>query len=164
LSRSQYWLGKLCGYAAVGLALAAACALPMLLWAAPGNVALWGASLAFELLLLGAATLFFAVTLASVVSAIAATAGFYLLARSIAAIQLLARGPLAEETWTQVVARGAVDAVALLLPRLDQATRSDWLLYGSPAAAEFGAAVGSLLVYTALLAAAGLFDFNRRNL
>jgi ABC-type transport system involved in multi-copper enzyme maturation permease subunit len=164
LSRSQYWLGKLCGYAAVGLALAAACALPMLLWAAPGSVALWGASLAFELLLLGAATLFFAVTLASVVSAIAATAGFYLLARSIAAIQLLARGPLAEETWTQVVARGAVDAVALLLPRLDQATRSDWLLYGSPAAAEFGAAVGSLLVYTALLAAAGLFDFNRRNL
>ena len=164
LSRSQYWLGKLCGYAAVGLALAAACALPMLLWAAPGSVALWGASLAFELLLLGAATLFFAVTLASVVSAIAATAGFYLLARSIAAIQLLARGPLAEETWTQVVARGAVDAVALLLPRLDQATRSDWLLYGSPAAAAFGAAVGSLLVYTALLAAAGLFDFNRRNL
>lgn len=164
LSRSQYFLGKLCGYGAIGLALAAASALPMLLWAAPAGAALWGASLALELLLVGAASLFFAVTLANVVPAIAATTGLYLLARSIAAIQLLARGPLAEENWVQTVARGAVDAVALLLPRLEAATRSDWLLYGAPAAAEFGAVAGTLLVYTALLCAAGLFDFHRRNL
>ncbi|HEY4638268.1 MAG TPA: ABC transporter permease subunit, partial [Burkholderiales bacterium] len=118
LSRSQYYLGKLVGYGALGLGFAAAFGLPMLLWAAPGSAALWSASLAAELLLVCAASLFFAVTLANVVPAIAATAGLYLLARSIAAIQLLARGPLAEESWTQSVARGAVDAVALLLPRL----------------------------------------------
>lgn len=164
VTRSQYYLGKLCGYGVLGLALAAASALPMLLWATPAGVALWGASLALELLLVAAASLFFVVTLANVVPAIAATAGLYLLARSIAAIQLLARGPLAEETWAQVAARGAVDAVAFLLPRLDLATRSDWLLYGAPAAAEFGSAVGTLLVYAALLCAAGLFDFHRRNL
>ncbi|MDH3320336.1 MAG: ABC transporter permease, partial [Betaproteobacteria bacterium] len=104
LSRSQYYLGKLAGYGAIGLGMAAAFALPMLLWAQPASVALWGTSLAFELLLVGAASLFFAVTLANVVPAIAATAGLYLLARSIAAIQLLARGPLAEQTWTQSVA------------------------------------------------------------
>jgi hypothetical protein len=164
LSRSQYYLGKLCGYGAIGLALAATSALPMLLWAAPAGGALWGASLALELLLVAAASLFFVLTLASVVPAIAATAGLYLLSRAIAAIQLLARGPLAEETWTQAAARGAVDAVALLLPRLDLATRSDWLLYGAPAAGEFGSVAGTLLVYTALLCAAGLVDFHRRNL
>jgi len=54
--------------------------------------------------------------------------------------------------------------VALLLPRLDAATRADWLLYGSPGPAEFGAALGPLLLYSGLLAAAGLFDFHRRNL
>jgi len=33
-----------------------------------------------------------------------------------------------------------------------------------PAPAEFGAALGMLILYSALLAAAGLFDFHRRNL
>jgi hypothetical protein len=164
LSRSQYYVGKLIGYGAVGLAMAVAFALPMLLWAAPGSVALWGASLAAELLLVAAASLFFAVTLANVVPAIAATAGLYLLARAMAAIQLLARGPLAEPTWTQAVARGAVDAVALLLPRLDAATRSEWLLYAAPAPGEYLGALGALLLYSGLLCAAGLFDFHRRNL
>jgi len=164
LSRSQYYLGKLVGYGAIGLGFAAACGLPLLLWAAPGSAALWSASLAAELLLVCAASLFFAVTLASVVPALAATAGLYLLARSIAAIQLLARGPLAEETWTQSIARGAVDAVALLLPRLEAATRSEWLLYAPPAPGEYAAALGALLLYAGLLCAAGLFDFHRRNL
>ena len=164
LSRTRYYVGKLCGFGAIGIALAAVSCVPMLLWASPERVMPWGASLAFELLLVAAAALFFSITLASVVPAIASALGLYLLARSIAGIQLLARGPLAEESWTQAAARGAVDAVALLLPRLDAVTRSDWLLYGAPGAGEFGAAIGALLVYTALLCAAGLFDFHRRSL
>lgn len=164
LSRRAYYLGKLSGYGAVGLALALAFAVPLLLWSDPAGVALWGTSLAFELLLTAAATLFFAMTLGNVVAAIAATAGLYLLGRSIAAIQLLASGPLAEEGWTQVVSHGAVDAVALLLPRLDAATRSEWLLYALPTPSAYGTALFSMAAYTALLAAAGLFDFQRRNL
>lgn len=164
LSRSQYYLGKLAGFGACGACLAAAFCAPLLLWASPEAVALWGLSLAGELLLVGAASLFFAITLAGMLPALTATAGFYLLARSMAGIQLLARGPLAEESIAQSVARGAVDAVALLLPRLDAATRADWLIYSLPAPAEFGAALGSLILYSTLLAAAGLFDFHRRNL
>ncbi len=164
LSRSQYYLGKLAGFGACGACLAAAFCAPLLFWAPPEAVALWGLSLACELLLVGAASLFFAITLAGVLPALAATTGFYLLARSMAGIQLLARGPLAEESIAQSVARGAVDAVALLLPRLDAATRADWLIYGLPAPAEFGTTLGSLILYCTLLAAAGLFDFHRRNL
>jgi hypothetical protein len=164
LSRSGYYAGKLCGFAALGAALAAACAATMLLWAPPASVLAWGASLGVELMLVGGAALFFSITLGGVVPALAATVGLYLLARSIAGIQLLARGPLAEDSWAHRAARGAVDAVALVLPRLDAATRSDWLLYGAPGAGEFAAAVGALLAYAALLWAAGLFDFHRRNL
>jgi hypothetical protein len=61
------------------------------------------------------------------------------------------------------VARFGVDTVALLLPRLDAVTRTEWLLYGAPDAAAFLAAIGALVVYVALLAAAGLFDFYRRS-
>jgi hypothetical protein len=164
LSRSRYYAGKVCGFGAIGFALASACTLPMLLWSPAGSAMLWGASLGFELLLVAAAGLFFSVTLAGVVPAIVSTVGLYFLARSIAGIQLLAHGPLVDESWAQAAARGAVDAVAMLLPRLDAVTRSDWLLYGAPTAADFWAAIGALLIYTALLCAAGLFDFHRRNL
>ena len=164
LSRGRYYVGKLSGFGAIGVVLAAACALPVLLWASPGNVALWCVSLAVELLLVAAAALFFSVTLAALVPALTATAGLYLLGRAIAGIQLLARGPLSDESWAQVASRGAVDVVALVLPRLEAATRSEWLLYGAPGAAEWGSAVGALIVYVALLCAAGLFDFHRRSL
>ena len=68
-----------------------------LAWAPPGAVALWGLSLACEVALVAAAALFFAMTLVQPVPAIAATAGLYLLARSIAALQAIAGGgPLAD--------------------------------------------------------------------
>ena len=164
ISRTSYYLGKVAGYSAVGIALAFVFTIPQLLWASPGAAALWGASLALELLLAAAATLFFAMTLSSVVAAIAATAGLFVLGRSMAAIQLLARGPLVEDSWMQSLSRGAVDGIAFLLPRLDAATRSDWLLYGTPPAGEAAMELASLALYSAMLVAAGLFDFHRRNL
>jgi len=126
-------------------------------------VALWGLSLACETALVAAAALFFAMTLAQLVPAIAATAGLYLLARSIAAIQAIASGPLTEPSLPSELARTAVGGVALLLPPLDAVTRTDWLLYGAPGPGAYGAALAGLAIYAAMLIAAGLFDFYRRN-
>src|SRR6266850_8545807 len=162
--RPAQYLGRLAGFAALGVLLAAAFSAPLLLWAAPSTVAMWGVSLAFECALVAAAALFFAMTLAQLVPAIAATAGLYLLARSMAAIQSIAGGPLAEASLPHQVARWAVDAIALLLPRLEAVTRTGWLLYGPPDAGAYAAALTGLLLYTGLLIAAGLFDFHRRNL
>ncbi len=161
--RATHYLGRLAGFVACGAALAAAFALPLALWAPPAQVALWGVSLAFETALVAAAALFFAMTLAQFVPAITATAGLYLLARSIGAIQAIASGPLAEATLAARLAQHAVDAVALLLPRLDGVTRTAWLLYEAPAASAYGCALAGMAVYTALLVAAGLFDFHRRS-
>ena len=163
LARSSHYLGRLAGYSVMAIVLAFVFALPLLVWASPGVVALWAISLGLEGTLVAAAALFFAMTLAQPVPAIAATAGLYLLARSMAAIQAIASGPLVEPSLANQAARFCVEAVALLLPRLDAVTSSDWLLYGAPGAAEFAATMGTLLVYTALLAAAGLFDFYRRS-
>src|SRR5216110_1771814 len=80
--------------------------------------ALWALSLACETALVAAAALFFSMTLAQLVPAIAASAGLYVLARSMAAIQSIAGGPLAEASLPHEAARWAVDAIALLLPRL----------------------------------------------
>src|SRR6266480_584601 len=78
------------------LALQASIVAALLLWASAGTVALWALSLACETVLVAAAALFFSMTLAQLVPAIAATAGLYVLARSMAAIQSIAGGPLAE--------------------------------------------------------------------
>src|SRR6266446_5415884 len=164
LSRSTQYLGRLAGFCVLGICVAAAFSAPLLLWAAPSAVALWGLSLSCECALVAAAALFFSMTLAQLVPAIAATAGLYLLARSMAAIQSIAGGPLAEASLPHQLARWAVDAIALLLPRLEAVTRTGWLLYGPPDAGAYAAALAGLVLYTGLLIAAGLFDFHRRNL
>jgi hypothetical protein len=164
VSRVAQYLGRLAGFAACSAALAVIFALPLLLWAPPAAVALWAISLALECTLVAAATLFFAMTLAQLVPAIAAVAGLYLLGRSMAAIQAMARAPLAENSAAHDIARLGVDTAAFLLPRLDAVTRTEWLLYGPPSPAAYLAALAGLLVYLVLLVAAGLFDFHRRNL
>ena len=164
LSRPAWYLGRLLGFSACGATLAFAFALPLMLWAGPAELAAWGLSLALECALVAGAALFFASVLTQVVPAIAATAGLYLLARAITAIQAIASGPLAQQTIAGKLARGSVDAVAYLLPQLEAVTRTDWLLYGAPALVPYVQAIGALVLYFALLAAAGLFDFSRRNL
>jgi len=163
IGRASHYLGRLAGFAIVAAALALVFALPLLAWAPPGAVAHWAISLALEGTLVAAAALFFAMTLAQPVPAIAATAGLYLLARSMAAIQAIAAGPLVEPSFANRAAHFGVEAVSLLLPRLDTVTRTEWLLYGAPDAAVFLAAMAALGVYVLLLAAAGLFDFHRRS-
>jgi ABC-type Na+ efflux pump permease subunit len=163
LSRATHYLGRLAGYAVCGSALAAAFSLPLLIWATPGSVTLWGVSLALEVSLVAAAALFFAMTLAQLVPAIVATAGLYLLGRSIATIQAIASSSLTEASPLADIARLAVDGVALLLPRLDAVTRTEWLLYGIPDAASYALGLAAIAVYMLLLIAAGLFDFYRRN-
>ena len=136
--------------------------LPMLLWAAPAAVACWAISLACELALVAAAALFFAMTLAQLVPALASTVALYLLARSITAMQAIAAGPLAPDRLLQQLAHYVLSAIALVLPALDRVTRTDWLLYGAPETSGFLLGISGALLYAVLLAAAGVFDFQRR--
>jgi len=164
VSRTAYYTGKLAGFGCAGVLLAAFFALPLLLWAKPPDIAIWGLSLATETVLVAAAALFFASAMSQTLAALAATAGLYLLGRSMSSIQAIASGPQAADSLPAEAARWFVDALALLLPRLDLATRSDWLLYSAPLPGEIARILLGLGIYVLLLAAAGLFDFSRRNL
>jgi len=164
LPRATQYLGRLAGFVVLGIVLAACFSLPLALWAPVPGIFAWGTSLACELALVAAAALFFAMTLSALVPALGATAALYMLARSIGTIQAIADGPLADDSLAQRLASGTVNAIAFVLPALDLATRSEWLLYGAPQAQVLGAALVGCLIYAALLAAAGLFDFQRRAL
>ncbi len=164
LLRSSYFLGKLAGYAAVALALALISSLPLALFAPAARVALWGLSLACELLLVTAFALFCVLTLTQVMSALAAVAGFYLLSRSISALQIMAANPLSDAlSLDQKVVNFVIDAIAFLLPGLDRMTQTAWLLYAAPGAAEIGQLLAQTAVYALLLCGAALFDLQRKN-
>lgn len=166
LPRSGYYLGKLAGYALV----AAFTAVPicgLLMFFSPGTAGLvWGLSLVLELLLVCAVSLLFAFAFAfgQVTMAISATLLFYLLGRSIAAIQLMAHGPLTDQAQTsQQLMTRLVDGLSYLLPDLDRFSPSAWLVYPADAGNQLGSLAVQTAIYVVLISAVALFDLNRKN-
>lgn len=164
LTRTQYLLGRFAGYAAVCLASAAIAGLCALGLGAGMAALPWALSLGIELMLVAALTLFFVVSFVHIVRAVIFVCGFYLLARTISALQLISHSPLfATGDSATAIGQHAVDAVAWLLPRLDQFTVTGWLL-DAPATYGLGPPALQATVYIALILAAALFDLHRREL
>jgi hypothetical protein len=108
-------------------------------------------------------SLFCVITITHIVPALAAVLGFYVLGRSIAAIQVIAAGSEASVRWTDRAADGFIQAIALVLPRFDLMTRSDWLFASAPTGWALASVVGQTALYTLLLMAAAQFDLHRQN-
>jgi ABC-type transport system involved in multi-copper enzyme maturation permease subunit len=161
--RAFYFLGKFAGYAAVALIVALLSALPLAPFANPPGLALWTASLFCELLIVAAISLFCVLSFAQVVPAFAAVGGFYLLSRSMAAMQVIAGAPLHEPTLTDRAVNVIVQMIALLLPSLDRMTQTIWLLEPLPGASGLGGVLGQTAIYLLLICSAALFDLYRRN-
>jgi Cu-processing system permease protein len=161
--RSAYFLGKFAGYASVALVLALLCALPLSLLAKPSGLALWTTSLVCELLIIEAVSLFCVLTLAQVVPAFAAVAGFYLLSRSMTAMQIIAGTSLHEQTLADRVVNAIVDLIALVLPSLDSMTQTTWLLGSASGASALVSVCAQTGLYLVLICSAALFDLYRKN-
>jgi len=162
--RGRYVFGKFLGSAAVAVILAVVFAVPLGFYAKPAGVLAWGTSLLCELLIVAAVSLFCVLTLTRTLSALAAVAGFYLLARSMAAIQVIAQaGPSGPPSLADRAVAGGVDVIALLLPGLDRMTDTAWLLHGAPGAGLLGTIAAQTALYVALIVAAALFDLHRKN-
>ena len=162
--RAAYLFGKLVGFSAAAVLLAALLTLPLALIAPAARVLAWGLSLGCELIILTAMSLFCVITLTHIVPALAAVLGFYVLARSIAALQLIASAAEASTVWTDRAANWIVHAIALVLPRLDEMTQSAWLVGAPPTTGTLASVVAQTGLYTLLLVAAAQFDLHRQNL
>ena len=158
--RAAYFFGKFTGYASVAAILALVCALPLLPFAKTLGLALWTASLVCELLIVTAVSLFCARERTQ--NRLTAVTGFYLLSRSMAAMQIIAGAPLHEQTFTDQVVGAVVALIALLLPSLDSMTQTTWLLGGAPGNV-LAAVFGQTVIYLVLICSAALFDLYRKN-
>lgn len=163
--RSAYLLGKLLGYVGLSVVCAGLCGVAMLLYVPGDQAAIWAVSLACELSIVVAASLLCSVSFIHVTAAFASVFAFYLLSRSIAAIQLIADGPiLDQQAVSHQVISTIIDAIAFLLPDLYRFTLSEWLIYHNGTAAALVFVLVQSAIYVALLSAAGLFDLHRKNL
>ena len=105
--RAAYLFGKFVGFSAAACLLAAILSVPLAFLAPPAQAAIWGLSLACELVILAAMSLFCVITLTHVVPALAAVLGFYVLGRSMAAIQIIARPADASQAWPSASRTGS---------------------------------------------------------
>jgi ABC-type transport system involved in multi-copper enzyme maturation permease subunit len=162
IPRAAYLLGKLAGFGALALLPALLFGALLLFLAPPAQAALWAVSLLCELWIVAAFSLLCALSLHQAMPALAAVGGFYLLARSTGALQLL--GHSASMSYAQQVIATGIDLIAALLPRLDQFTRTDWLIYQSGDLHALLAVLAQSAIYIALLTMAALFDLYRKNI
>lgn len=165
LPRAGYYLGKLLGFGGTAVAVALL-ATALLAWSAPHvELVVWGISLACELLLVVGLTLFCALTFAQVMPAVSFVAAFYLLARSIGAIRLIAGSQLLpQHEWTQRALGWLVDGLAMLLPDLGRFASTAWLVNGTGGWSALGYVLAQTAIYGLLIVLAGLFDLYRKNL
>src|SRR5712675_2738906 len=140
--RSAYFFGKFSGYALVATVLALLSALPLVPFANSQGLVFWTLSLICELLIVAAMSLFCVLSFSQVVPAFAAVAGFYLLSRSVAAIQTIAGATPQDPTFSDRAVKTIVDLIALLLPALDGMTQTPWLLGPAPGASALGSVIG----------------------
>jgi ABC-type Na+ efflux pump permease subunit len=164
LPRGSYFFGKLAGFILLAAAIAALLSLPLTLFVPWPRIVAWTASLICELAVMTALSLFCVISLNHVTGALGAAAGFYLLSRSMSAIQIIAAAPLDTSGGAlQQAMNWGIDAIALLLPQIDRMTRTEWLLYAAPDAAVLGQVLLQSTVYVVLLCGAALFDLYRKN-
>lgn len=164
LPRSHYVLGKLAGFLAIAVLIAAAASLP-LAWLAPGPAALqWAGSLAAELAIVVAFALFCVVTFNQLTLAASFVVAFYVLCRALTAIRLMSAHPLTgADTFSHQAIQFMVDALALVVPALDRWTQTAWLVNQPALWFTLLELAGFSALYVALLAAATMFDFYRKN-
>jgi len=164
LPRGAWLLGKFAGFAALAVLFGAVFGIGLLPFCPPGQALIWGLSLICELWIVAALCLLCVVTFSQVMAALSAALAFYLLARSIAAMQLMGQSSPSENTLSRQAVNFTVDALATLLPRLDEFTCSEWLAYGNASWTVLPPIAAQSLIYLLLLGAAALFDLYRKNL
>ena len=162
LPRSHFVLGKYLGMAGVASLIGLSCALPLALLTPSAVWLAWTTSLLLEAWIIAAVSVFCGISLRSVAAGLAFTIGFYLLAKSLAALQLISHASLDAASLTHRYLTGLLDALALLLPRLDEFAKTSWLVDGASTA--LGPLALQALVFSALVTAAAMFDMYRKNL
>lgn len=159
---ARYGMGLALVAAGTALAGGVACALAG--WPVPSVLGwlAWCAFLVLEAVTVALLALFFALGVGSVVAAVLASLGLYVVARMLGVLLAITRSDLSPAGAVGGYLEPVVTVFAAVLPRLDLFAPTDWLIHGpgEPTVLLFLAA--QALVYGALLLGAAIHDLRRR--
>lgn len=166
IPRASYLFGKLLGFNVLAICVASLFGVFLLFLNSPLQSLMWTISLILELCIMVAFSMLCVISFTQIMSALSATMGFYLLARSIAALELISRESQNETSLSQRVITVVIHGLSSVLPHLDEFTRTSWLIYESESSMSL--TLLNLVTQTAicltLLISAILFDFYRKNI
>ena len=121
----------------------------------------WSTGVICEYIFVVNVALFFAMVLASPVSASLATFGFYILSRLMGQLLYIAKYPQEGMPGYKIVS-GVFQIISTMIPRLDLMTQTSWLLYGVGNLKDYIFIVVQAAVFVLLVLVATLIDLRRR--
>jgi ABC-type transport system involved in multi-copper enzyme maturation permease subunit len=164
VDRYTYLAGKMVGFCVLAVLIAIIVSVPLILISNASQLLLWCLSLICELWILITLCLLCLVTFKNITSAFFVVMTFYLLSRTISTIQLIGGSPILETSkLSHLVINKIIDAIAFVLPALDQFSKTEWLVYGGGGSSEYLFIVGQTVIYISLLFSAACFDLHRKN-
>lgn len=163
MSRFAWLIGKTLAFFVLATLTAVVLVVPMIQYAPPAGATLaWSASLTMELALVASVCLAIGIVVTRIPLAVFAFLAFYVLARDLHILQLLA---MRAENYSQLGTLATlVQAATALFPRLDLFTRTDWLFDAAPGIAAMALLALQSLLYCLLALTAAVLDLRRTRL
>ncbi|HEY8100790.1 MAG TPA: ABC transporter permease [Burkholderiaceae bacterium] len=164
LPRVGYLFGKLAGFALLAAIPALLFGLLTLFLTPPMQTVFWMCSLLCELWIVAAFSLLCVLTFNQIMTALSAVMAFYLLARSISALQSIGGNLRMDHSLSQQVINAVINTISSLLPHLDQFTKTEWLVYHTGNWSMLLMVALQSAIFLTLLSGASLFDLYRKNI
>ena len=162
VSKAGYYFGKFFGFMSLSLIIAVSICIILLLYTDFTWLAVWFVSLLCETAIIISVSMLCMFTFSNITISFMVVIAFYLLSRSMEAIQLLSASPILESnSFSQEFMTALVNGIAYFLPDLNRFSNSEWLVYGIENS-NLGVNLLQTLIYLALLISAGLFDLSRK--
>ncbi|MCK5718971.1 MAG: hypothetical protein KAH84_03355 [Thiomargarita sp.] len=165
MKRATYLIGKFSGFMLIACIIAILFGLSLFILVPYSQAGLWTFSLFCELLIIAALSLLCVFTFHNTIQALSAVIAFYILARSIYSIQLVAQNLLnSSQSWSDYFIAKFIYLLSIILPNLEQFTQSDWLTYYSGEIIDLLQITAQTIIYVILLISMSMFDLYRKNL
>lgn len=124
------------------------------------GVVLWWASIALEFMVVANVAMFFSFIIASPAASMLAVFAFYLLSRLMG--EILGILHAGAQTGLMRALAKIMEMISIVIPRLDMAGRTEWVLYGLPDGLPYAWLLGQAAAVLCLVVAATVVDMRRR--
>lgn len=161
--RSSYYFGKFLGFSVIAMLVSGMSMFSLGFYAELMPLLFWTLSLFFELLIIISLSLLCVFSFNSITISFSVVMAFYLLSRTITAIQLISDSPIITiGSMSHSFMNGLLEIIAFVVPDLNKFTQTEWLVYGFND--EFSLIIIQTLIYVAFLSCVSLFDLYRKEL